>query len=209
MHQACVTYQLCADVGRLKSLATELIELTANQGFAHWHATGTIFHGWCIAACGEREAGIAQMREGLAAKQATGARLKVPYYLGLIAAFLGETSKGDSMLLIADALDRVERTGERWFEAELHRLKGEVLAAGSEPEFPEAEAEIQQALNVARAQGARLWELRAATSLACAWRHQHRREDARHLLAPIYVSFSEGHNLPDMKKARALLETLT
>ena len=148
------------------------------------------------------------MRRGLAAKQATGAELKVPYYLGLMAALSGETAKTDAMPLFADALDRVERTGERWFEAELHRLKGEVLLGGSEPSIADVEVEFQRALAIAREQGARFWELRAATSLARLWSDQRRHEDARNLLAPVYAWFTEGLDTPDLAKARALLASL-
>ena len=86
---------------RSRNQSTELISLTAEQGFAHWHATGTIFRGWCVAVRGDREAGLAEMRRGLAAKQATGSELTVPYYLGLIAAFTDETAKEDAMGLFA------------------------------------------------------------------------------------------------------------
>lgn len=208
LHQSCVFYQLLKEHREVENQSTELISLTAEQGFAHWHATGTIFRGWCVAVRGDREAGLAEMRRGLAAKQATGSELTVPYYLGLIAAFTDETAKEDAMGLFADALGQVERTGERWFEAELHRLKGEVLLGGSAPSFADAEGELKQALTIARQQGARFWELRAATSLACLWLDQRKHKDAQRLLAPVYAWFAEGSDTPDMKKARALLTAL-
>jgi class 3 adenylate cyclase/tetratricopeptide (TPR) repeat protein len=206
LHQSCVFFQLLKDLGRTEEFCTELITLTDEHGFKHWNATGTIFRGWCIAVRGNRQLGLAEMRRGLAAKLAFGYDLMVPYFLGLIAAFLGETDRTDAMCHFADALERVERTGERWFEAELHRLKGEVLLGGPESAFPEAE--FQQALSVARAQGARFFELRAAMSLARHWHDQHRGEEARLVLAPIYASFTDGHDIPDIKEARTLLETL-
>ncbi len=208
LHQSCVFYQLLADLHKVEESCAELIALTQEQGYAHWLATGTIFQGWCIAVSGERETGLAEMRRGLAAKQATGAELKVPYYLGIMAALLGETAKTEAMLLFADALDRVERTGERWFEAELHRLRGEVLLGASEPSIADVEVEFQRALAIAREQGARFWELRAATSLARLWSDQGRHEDARNLLAPVYAWFTEGLDTPDLAKARALLASL-
>ena len=186
-----------------------MIALTQEQGYAHWLATGTIFRGWCIAVRGERELGLAEMHRGLAAKQATGAELKVPYYLGLMAALSGESGEEDATSLFADALYRIERTGERWFEAELHRLKGEVCLGGAEPSFDQAEVEFQRALAIAREQEAKFWELRAATSLARLWSDQRRNEDARNLLAPVYNWFTEGFGTPGLKEAKALLDELT
>ena len=148
------------------------------------------------------------MHRGLAAKRATGAELKVPYYLGLIASLSGETATDDAMPLFADALDRVERTGERWFEAELHRLRGEVLLDARQPSFADAEVEFQHALAIAREQGARFWELRAATSLARLWSLQKKNEDAQALLAPVYAWFTDGSETPDLTNARALLTSL-
>jgi predicted ATPase len=114
----------------------------------------------------------------------------------------------DTTPLFADALERVEQTGERWFEAELHRLMGETLLIGSKPSFADAEAEFQQALAIPRKQGARFWELRAATSLAHLWYEQQRIGDAYNLLSPVYNWFTEGLDTPYLMKARALLSCL-
>jgi len=128
--------------------------------------------------------------------------------LGLIASFVGKTATDDALDLLAEALAWVERTGERWFEAELHRLEGEILLSGSKPSLADAETEFSQAITIARAQGARFWELRAATSLARLWRDQRRHEDARGLLTPVYTWFIKGSNTPDIEKARALMRSL-
>ena len=208
LHHSCAFYQFLANRREVEEQCAELITLAEEQGPAHWSAVGTIFRGWSIAVSGERERGLSEMRQGLAAKQATGSELNVPYCLGLMAALSGETAKDDATLLFADALSRIERTGERWFEAELYRLKGEGLLRGSEPFFAEAEAAFQRAREIAREQGARFWELRAATSLAHLWSDQRRTEDARNLLAPVYTWFTEGFDRPDLIKARALLTSL-
>ena len=127
------------------------------------------------------------MRRGLAAKRATGAEIKVPYYLGLLAAAETRTGRApEASPLLAEALARVERTGERWFEAELHRLQGEALLAVSPDDCGAAEACFHRALAVAERQGAKWWELRAATSLARLRRDQGRRAEARDLLAPVH-----------------------
>jgi predicted ATPase len=209
LHQSCVFDQLRADHRVLEAKAAELISLTTEQGFAHWLATGTIFSGWCMATGGKREMGLAEMHRGLKAKQATGSQLKVPYYLGLIGALSAETALDYAMSLFADALTRVEQTGERWFEPELHRLRGEALLKSNDPPFADTEAEFQRALALARDQEARFWELRASVSLARLWRDDARLNEARELLAPVYGWFPEGFDTPDLKEAKALLDGLS
>jgi predicted ATPase len=102
----------------------------------------------------------------------------------------------------------VQHTGERWFEAELHRLKGEVLLSLSKRDGAEAESSFKRAIQVARGHGAKMWELRAATSLARLWADQGRRADAHDLLAPVYGWFTEGFDAADLKDAKALLDEL-
>jgi predicted ATPase len=110
--------------------------------------------------------------------------------------------------LLTEALTIVDRTQERWFEAELHRLRAEALLASSPNDSAEAEAALSHALAVAREQEARFWELRVATSMARLWRDQGKGTDARDLLAPIYSSFTEGVDIRDLRKAAALLAEL-
>jgi predicted ATPase len=110
--------------------------------------------------------------------------------------------------LLDDALDGVERTGVRWIEAELHRLRGELQLALPEPDRSGAEASFRQALAVAAERQAKLWELRAATRLARLWRDQRRRNEAHDLLSPIYDWFTEGFDTADLKDAKALLDAL-
>src|SRR5262249_32963577 len=154
-----------------------------------------------------RASGLAEMRRGLAAVQATGEQVLVPYYLGLIASVSADTAPREAMSLLADALDRAEKTGERWFEAELHRLRGE-LSRPTGPAADEAEVHFQQSLTVAREQDAKLWEVRAAMSLARLWCEQGRRKEAMVLLAPVYNWFTEGFDTRGLKDAKALLDEL-
>jgi predicted ATPase len=162
-----------------------------------------------VANDGATEAGIAQLRSGLAAKQAMGVQLHTPGFLGLLAGlYIGIKSSGEALKLLDEALALVDRLDERWFEAELHRLKGEALLGCSPERAAEAEACYHQALAVARDQGARLWELRAATSLARLWRDQGKRAEARVLLAPVYGWFTEGFDTADLKDTKALLDEL-
>ena len=165
--------------------------------------------GWALTDEGPAEEGIARMRRGLADYTATGAELWVPDFLALLAQAHGRAGRPAAGLeLLAEALDRVERNGGRWLEAELHRLRGELLLALPEPDPAAAEACFRRAVAVAREQGARMWELRAATSLARLWRDQGEAAEARDLLAPVYGWFTEGFDTPDLVTARRLLEEL-
>ena len=104
--------------------------LATEQGFPHWLACGTMLRGWALASRARREEGIAQIRQGLAALQATGTEMARPYYLALLAEAYGKAGQAEEGLaVLAEALAAVDNTGERWYEAELYRLKGELLLA--------------------------------------------------------------------------------
>ena len=150
------------------------------------------------------------MRRGLADYAATGAEMWSPYFLGLLAEAQGRAGRAAAGLdLTAEALDRVDRMGARWIEAELHRLRGELLLAPSRAPAPRGRGLLPPRLAVAREQDARMWELRAATSLARLWQDQGRRAEARDLLAPVYGWFTEGFDTPDLREAKALLDELS
>ena len=168
-----------------------------------------ILQGWVLAQVGEIERAITEMKLGLAAYQATSAELWVPYFLGLLAEAYGKAGQpADGLRLLDEALTTAERTAERWCIAELDRFKGEALLALSPDHSAEAEACFHKALAVARDQGARLWELCAATSLARLWRDQGRRVEAHDLLAPVYAWFTEGFDTANLKDAKRLLDQL-
>jgi predicted ATPase len=131
----------------------------------------------------------------------------MPHYIVLLAAaceIAGQVEEG--LGLLPDAFEIVERTGARWFAAELNRYKGRLLLRQGHSEV--AEELYRKALSIAEEQGAKIWELRAAASLARLWGEQGRRTEARELLAPVYGWFSEGFALPDLKEAKALLDEL-
>ena len=206
---ACVLSELVGRRQRVQAHAEVLVALATEHGLPFWLAMGTIMGGWALADAGEAEAGIAQLCRGLVAWEDTGAALIVPYYLGLLAKALAQAGRvGEGLGALTEALDRVAATEELWFKAELHRLRGELLLALPAPHQSEAEACLHHALAVARDQGARLWELRAATSLARLWRDQGRRAEAHDLLAPVYGWFTEGFDTADLKDAKALLDEL-
>ena len=204
-----VVRQLLRDQPGVVEITDALIHLAREQNFPYWLAMATILRGWALFAAGEIERGIAEMAHGLTAFRATGAQLWLPYFLGLLAEGHGKAGEQEEGLrVLSEALDRVEPTGERWFEAELHRRKGEVLLCLPEQDRKAAEACFRQAITVAQGQQAKLWELRAATSLARLWRDQGRRVEAHDLLAPIYGWFTEGFDTADLREAKALLDGL-
>src|SRR5581483_152829 len=210
---ATILHQFRRERQIVQERATAAIALCTEQGFAYYLAWGTIMRGWALAEQGQVGEGIAQMRQSLAALRSTGAELRHPYYLALLADACGKVEQTEEGLAaLAEAQARVDKTGERWYEAELYRLKGE-LTLQSESKTPdsctaEAEACFQQALGVARHQEAKSLELRAATSLARLWQQQGKQTEARYLLAPVYNWFTEGFDTKDLQEAKALLEEL-
>ena len=187
--------------------ADELAGLAVEQGFPQWGAFGTLFRGWVKVENGDVAEGMSLLRSGLAAYRATGAETWTPYNNALLARACDTAGQVKAALtLLGEALHTVERTGERWFLAELNRHKGQLLLRQGHSEA--AEKLYRKALNIAREQEAKLWELRAAVSLSRLRRNQGRRAEARDLLAPVYGWFTEGFDTPDLKQAKALLDEL-
>jgi predicted ATPase len=185
------------------------VTLATEQGFPFWLAEATIFVGWAQAAQGQEAEGIVQIQQGLATRQAIGLELTQPVYLSMLAEaheHIGQPTEG--LTVLADALTRVDTTGERWREAELYRLRGELLLAASAENHRETEACFRQALSMAHQQQAKSLELRTAMSLGRLWQQQGKRFEARELLAPIYGWFTEGFDTADLQEAKALLEEL-
>ena len=199
---------LVGDNAALDERADQLVAVTTEQGFPHWRAQGTIYRGWVKVKNGDVAEGISLLRSGSTAYRATGAELWMPYHIALLARaceIAGQIE--EALTLLDDALQIVERTGERWFAAELNRHKGQLLLRQGHSEA--AEELYRKALSIAEEQEAKLWELRAAASLARLRRDQGRRAEARDLLAPVYGWFTEGFDTPDLKEAKALLDELT
>ncbi|GAA3627696.1 AAA family ATPase [Microlunatus ginsengisoli] len=202
--------QYRGDAAATRSLADEAYTLSDQHGLAFTGAMAAIFKGWVLTREGRLDEGLAQLRRGLADQLATGAELVRPYWLCLIAeACLHSDAVSDALALLDDAEAAADRTGERVWEAEIHRLRGQGLLAASKAVNPEgirsAEGSYRRALDVARRQGARSLELRAAVFLCRLWLTQGREREARELLAPIYGWFTEGHDAPDLIEAKKLL----
>jgi predicted ATPase len=194
------------DMG-LEQRTDDLVAVATDQGFPFYRATGAIFRGWVKAKNPDVTEGLSLLRAGSSAYSATGATAWMPWYTALLAGaceIAGQIEEGAARL--DQALQLVEKTGERWFAAELDRQRGRLLLRQGLPK--DAEELYRKALGIAREQEAKLWELRAAASLARLWRDQGRRPDARDLLAPVYGWFTEGFATPDLKEAKALLDEL-
>jgi predicted ATPase len=197
------------EVQPTQELAEALIALCTEHGLTLYLAVGTIQRGAALTEQGREEEGIAGIREGLAAQRATGQELTRPGFLGFLAEAHGKIGQDEEGLtVLAEALALVAKTGERFYEAELYRIKGDLLLKQAAPNEDEAESCFHQAIDIAQHQSAKSWELRAATSLARLWQKQGKREEARKLLADIYGWFTEGFDTGDLKEAKALLEEL-
>ncbi len=183
--------------------------LATAQGNALRLAQGTVLHGWALVAQGQEEAGIAEMRQGLAAELATGSKAYQHYFLGLLAEAYGEGGHPEAGLpVLAEALAVMDDTELRFYEAELYRLKGVLLLSQAVPDVVQVETCFQRAIEIAQSQSAKSLELRAAISLARLWQVQDKRQDAHDLLAPVYEWFTEGFDTADLKEAKRLLNEL-
>ena len=139
----------------------------------------------------------------------TGAELRVPYYLGMLGEAYTQAGRfEEAFAALNEALAVVDKNDDRFHEAELHRLKGELLLAATADQGVEAEVSFRRAIDIARRQQSKSWELRATMSLARLWQRQGRREEAQAALAAVYGSYTEGFTTPDLVDARALLESL-
>ena len=197
------------DVPAVHEQAEAAVALATEQDFPQWAAYGMSVRGWALAMQGQGEEGLAQVRRGIAALRATGAALLVPYLCTMLAEVsdhLGHPA--DGLQALAEAHTLVEQHDERWWEAEVSRLRGVLLLRQTETPQAEAETWLQRALDVARCQEAKSLELRAAMSLARLWQQQGRRAEARALLAPVYGWFTDGFDTADLQEAKMLLEAL-
>ncbi|OKO91570.1 hypothetical protein AC629_02415 [Bradyrhizobium sp. NAS80.1] len=187
-------------------IATELLQLSQGHEFPGMRGAGMFFAGWATADGGELEQGIALMEQGLALFSA-GRRVTRPYMLAVLASAKADLGRPDEGLeLLKDALASTAVSGERWWQAEMHSLRGRLLAACGQHD--ESEACFRCAIEVSRGQSARTLELRAATSLARLWSDRGRNAEAHDLLAPVYGWFTEGFDTLDLQEAKSLLDAL-
>jgi predicted ATPase/class 3 adenylate cyclase len=204
---AAILLSIVGDNGQLGERVEELVAVATDQAFPQWRAFGTIYRGWVKAASGDVAEGISLLRSGSTGYRANGAELFMPHHTALLAMaceIAGQIE--EALTLLDEALQIAARTRERWLEAELHRRKGQLLLRQG---YSKAAEELyRKALGIAQEQEAKLWELRAAVSLARLRRDQRRRPEGRELLTPVYRWFTEGSGTPDLKEAKALLDGL-
>jgi predicted ATPase/class 3 adenylate cyclase len=206
---AATVYQLRQDASATYEHAEAAVVLSTEQGFTQWVAMGTSLRGWALALQGRGEEGMAQVRQGLAVWRATGAALLVSYFCTVLADVCGHLGHPeDGLQALAEAHTLVEQQEERWWEAEICRLRGLLLLRQLGTSQEEAEAWLQRALDVARRQEAKSLELRAAMSLSRLWQQQGKYKEAHDLLAPVYGWFTEGFDSADLREAKALLDAL-
>jgi adenylate cyclase len=207
------TLQLRGETAHLEERITDVHRVSAEHGFSVWIAWANFFEGWVVGARANEADGIALMERGLDAWRGAGAHIAEPYLLSLLSETCLRAGRIDAAgERMAEARARVEKTGERWWEAELHRLEGEVVLAaaddGGRDRADRAEACFRSALEIARRQQARSLELRAAHSLSRLW-CRGRRDEARRLLGGVLETFTEGHDTADLREAREQMAQLS
>jgi class 3 adenylate cyclase/predicted ATPase len=204
-----LTNVLCAKYAAANAQSSEVVRLADEKGAALWKALGTMQKGCVLAQSGKASEAIQMITSGITMYRSTGSRLYLPIFLSHLSKAYGELGQFDqAWRYTGEAMAAVETTKERWYEAEIHRVTGEIALKLPQLGSSQAETYFERALNVARMQQAKSWELRAAMSMARLWLDQGMPEKARDLLAPIYGWFTEGFDTHDLKEAKALLHAL-
>ena len=199
----------CGDYAAANAQLDELVTLADEKGALMWKVGGMMSRGCMLALTGKASLAVQTIAPGITAMRSTGATAFIPLYLPYLAMAYAELGQfDDAWRCIDEAMTAVETTKEKWCEAEVHRVAGEITLKSPEPDTAKAEACFERALAVARGQQAKSWELRATTSLARLWRDQGKRDEARALLAPAYGWFTEGFDTLDLKEAKTLLDGL-
>jgi class 3 adenylate cyclase/predicted ATPase len=204
-----LTPMLCGNYAAAAAQIDELAALADEKGALLWKAFGMSMQGCLLAVTGKASDAVHMITSGITAWRSTGGTLWMPLLLSYLTRAYAELGQfDDAWRCVGEALAAVETTKERWWEAEVHRTAGEIALLSPQPDAAKAEKYFDRALAVARAQQAKSWELRAATSLTRLWCDQRKRDAARDLLAPVYGWFTEGFDTLDLKEAKTLLGEL-
>jgi predicted ATPase len=204
-----LTHILRGNYAAAKVEADELAALADEKGALLWKAWGMKNQGCVLALTGKASDAVHKITSGITAVRSTGGTLWIPLGLSHLTRAYAELGQfDDAWRCIDEAMTAMEKTKEKWSEAEVHRTAGEIALKSPERDAAKAQAYFERALAVARQQQAKSWELRAATSVARLWRDQCKRKVARELLAPVYGWFTEGFDTRDLKEAKALLDEL-
>ncbi|MCA1598685.1 MAG: 6-hydroxy-D-nicotine oxidase, partial [Chloroflexi bacterium] len=197
--------QFCADDATASVRADEALALAREYKAPYYRAWSDILVGYARAWEQPDEGRIAGLREAITAFTAAGARLRLPYYLSLLARTYHKAGRAsDGLAVLDEALDASRTYNERWWDADLHRLRGELLLVEG-AESRDVEAALLRSLQIARSQEARSLELRTAIHLARLWDRQGRADEGRRLLKDLCSWFTEGYDLPDLQAAQSLL----
>jgi predicted ATPase len=199
----------CGNYATAKAQSDEVVALSDEKGAVLWKAAGVALQGCALALTGKASDAVDRINSGITAWRSTGATLWNPWFLSNLARAYAELDQfDDAWRCIDEAMNAVDTTKEKWCESDIHRTAGEIALLSPARDIAKAQTYFERALDIARAQQARSWELRAATSLARLWRDQGRRAEAHDLLAPVYGWFTEGFDTLDLKEAKALLDEL-
>jgi predicted ATPase len=206
----CLFQVISGNYATAQAQSDEMIVLAEEKGSVYWKAMGMLRRAGVLALTGKPSDAVSVYTAAIPAMRSTGNRVYFPVWLSLLARAYGELGQFDQAWShIGEAITAVGTTKETWYEAEVHRIAGEIALMSPERDAAKAEACFERALAFARAQQAKSWELRAAICMARLWREQGKRDEARELLAPVYGWFTEGFDTLDLKQAKALLDELT
>jgi predicted ATPase len=203
------THIHCGNYAAANALIEEFVALKDQTGSSFWAAWGMMQHGCLLALTGKASDAVRTITSGVIAMRSTGTTMWMPVWLSSLAKSNAEIGQfDDARRCIDETRTMIETTKERWYEAEVNRIAGEIALMSPELDATKAEAHFERALAVARGQQAKSWELRAAMSMTRLWRDQGKHQQAHDLLAPVYGWFTEGFDTLDLKEAKALLDTL-
>ena len=201
---------LCGNYSVAAALTQELSTLADEKSALFWKALRTLHRGCILALTGKVSDAVQTINSGIIEWRSKGATLWMPVWLSYLTGAYAELGEfDDAWRCVDEAVTAIEITKEKWWEAEVHRVAGEIALKSPEPDVVKAEAYFERALAVARQQQAKSWELGASMSLARLWRDQGKVQQARELLAPVYGWFTEGFDTRDLKDAKGLLEKLS
>ena len=203
-----VTQTFCGNYGTATALVDELAALADDKDAALWKPLRMMYQGRLLFSTGKAADALPTITSGLAAWRSIGATMTFDFLSHLAEAYAEVGKFDDARRCIGEALTATYATNEKWFEAEINRVAGEIARRSPQSDTAKAETYFERALAVARQQQAKSWELRAAMSMARLWRDQGKRDQARDLLAPVYGWFTEGFDTRDLKEAKALLDEL-
>jgi predicted ATPase len=199
---------LCGNYATAVASIDELDALANDKGAVFWKGT-ELWRGSIFALSGEATQAVHMIIAGGDVHRSRGTTLNLPFYTSYLASAYAQLARfDDALCCIGEAITATDLSGERWCEAEINRIAGEIALKSPEPDTEKAQSYFEHGLAVAREQQAKSWELRAATSMARLWRDQGKRDEARELLAPVYGWFTEGFDTRDLKEAKALLDEL-